>query len=255
MSVIEMKNKNIWIVGASFGIGESLAIDLSKNNTICLSARSEDKLKDLVNNLDKSREHFYETLDVNSDESLYVAYNNVISKFGKIDVLIYLSAVYSPGSLIQVELPKALDIVNTNLIGAIRVVKKVLNPMIADNCGHIVLFGSASAYGGLPNSSYYGISKAGILYFAESLKLDLYASNIKVQVVNPGFVKTRLTDQNKFKMPFLITPQQASQYIVNGLNRDVFDIHFPKKFTLIFKILRLLPYTAYFWLVSKLKQD
>lgn len=88
------------------------------------------------------------------------------------------------------------------------------------------------------------------MHLAENLKADLNGTGIKVQLVSPGFVKTRLTDMNQFRMPCMITPQRAAQHIVRGMKRDLFEIHFPKRFTLILKLLRLLPSWLYFRIVQ-----
>jgi short-subunit dehydrogenase len=248
-----MKNKKIWIIGASFGIGESLALELAKDNLVCISARSLDKLLVLKNQMSNTEKHLSVSLDVTSSESLENAYNQILSAWGNIDIVIYASGIYEAGGILDIPIDKGLDIINTNLNGALRVLKIVIPNMLANNSGHIAFFASASAYGGLANAGFYGVSKAAILYMCETLKLDLYNTNIKIQVINPGFVKTRLTQKNKFQMPFLMDPKNASQYIIKGLNTTKFDIAFPKSLILPIKFLQLLPYNIYFKILSKVK--
>ena len=86
-----------------------------------------------------------------------------------------------------------------------------------------------------------------MINLAETLYIDLQDAGIGVSVVNPGFVKTTLTDQNKFHMPALISPAQAAIDIIAHWERGRFEIHFPKRFTYWMKLLRVLPYTLYFY--------
>jgi len=111
-----------------------------------------------------------------------------------------------------------------------------------------------AGYRGLPNSLAYGPTKAALINLAETLYLDLHARGVGVSLINPGFVDTPLTRQNQFRMPALITPEQAAQEILGGWARGEFEIHFPKRFTRWMKALQLLPYPAFFAATRRLKQ-
>ena len=88
---------------------------------------------------------------------------------------------------------------------------------------------------------------------AESLYFDFGRFNVRVCLVSPGFIKTPMTDKNDFKMPFLKSPEYAAEKIYDGLvNKNVFEIHFPKSLTLILKILSFIPSKIYFSLVGKM---
>jgi short-subunit dehydrogenase len=113
--------------------------------------------------------------------------------------------------------------------------------------------GSVAGYRGLPNSLAYGPTKAALINLTETLYLDLQPEGVGVSLINPGFVDTPLTRQNQFKMPALITPEQAAQEIVQGWAHGEFEIHFPKRFTFWMKALRLLPYPAFFAAMRRLK--
>ena len=117
--------------------------------------------------------------------------------------------------------------------------------------GHISLVSSVAGFRGLPKSLAYGPTKAALINLAETLYLDLQPSGIAVSVINPGFVETPLTAQNQFKMPALLTPEQAAQEILKGWGRGDFEIHFPKRFTAWMKLMRLLPYRLYFPAIRK----
>ena len=108
-------------------------------------------------------------------------------------------------------------------------------------------------YRGLPNSTGYGPSKSALNNLAESLYFDFGRHNVRVCLVSPGFIKTPMTDKNDFKMPFLKTSEFAADKIYDGLiNKNNFEIHFPKQLTLTLKLFGLLPSKIYFYLVKKL---
>ena len=112
--------------------------------------------------------------------------------------------------------------------------------------GHISLMGSVAGDRGLPNSLAYGPTKAALINLTETLYLDLHRHGVGVSLINPGFVDTPLTAQNQFRMPALISPQQAAQEILRGWSRGAFEIHFPTRFIWWMKALQLLPYPAFF---------
>ena len=128
----------------------------------------------------------------------------------------------------------------------------MLPGLLAQQSGHISLISSVAGYTGLPKSLAYGPTKAALINLAETLYLDLKDSGIGVSLVCPGFVETPLTAKNQFSMPALITPEQAAQEILKGWRKGAFEFHFPKRFTLWMKALRLLPYGARFAAVRKI---
>ena len=138
-----------------------------------------------------------------------------------------------------------------NYAGALRVLDAVLPLLLAQGQGHISLVSSVAGWRGLPNGLAYGPTKAALTHLAESLYLDLQDRGLGVSVINPGFVATPLTAQNNFQMPALMTPDQAATAMLKGWAQGAFDIHFPKRFTLWLKLLRLLPYRWYFALVRR----
>jgi short-subunit dehydrogenase len=123
--------------------------------------------------------------------------------------------------------------------------------MVARRRGHVAIVASVAGYGGLPTAAAYGPTKAALINLAETLYLDLSPRGIGVWIVNPGFVRTPLTDRNEFPMPALISADEAATHIVEGLASGRFEIHFPKRFTRWLRLLRLLPYGLYFRLVRR----
>jgi short-subunit dehydrogenase len=97
----------------------------------------------------------------------------------------------------------------------------------------------------VPAAAAYGASKAAVIHMLDSIRFELEPSGIAVTVVNPGFVKTPLTDRNPFPMPFLMPVDRAAEALVRGLEARRREVHFPKVFTLTLKFLRILPYPLY----------
>ncbi len=248
----QLKDKIIWLIGASYGIGAQLAEDLSdKGAIICLSARSEDALHKVATQC--THKTHVVSCDVTDTESVQQAYNSIIAAHSHVDMVIYNAGAYEPTSSLDFDLQKIFTMIDVNLHGAIRVLHTILPEMKHRNDGVIALVGSVAGYKGLPKAMGYGASKAAVIHLAENLKQDLgEKSGIKVQLINPGFVKTRLTDKNDFDMPMRISVEKASDYIVKGLEKQTYEIHFPKRFTYIMKFLSLLPNRIYFWLSEKL---
>jgi short-subunit dehydrogenase len=151
----------------------------------------------------------------------------------------------------QLDAAQARATVEVNLIGALNLVAATQRRLIEQGAGGIALVSSVAGYGGLPNSLVYGATKAALINLAETLWLDLAPRGVSVYLVNPGFVETLLTAQNRFRMPALIGADEAAREILDGIERGAFDIHFPKRFTRVMKLLRLLPYPLYFRLVRR----
>ena len=140
-----------------------------------------------------------------------------------------------------------------NFFGTLNSIKAVEEYFKNKKSGTITIVSSIAGYRGLPNSTGYGPSKSALNNLAESLYFDFGRSNVRVCLVSPGFIKTPMTDKNDFNMPFLKTPEYAAEKIYNGLvNKNSFEIHFPKSLTMILKILGFLPNKIYFGLISKL---
>jgi short-subunit dehydrogenase len=133
-----------------------------------------------------------------------------------------------------------------NFLGASRVVGSVIKDMVAKNAGHIVLVGSLSGFRGLPGAIGYCSSKAGMMALAESVQADLRTSQIKVQLINPGFIKTRLTEKNDFNMPFIMSPEDAAKEVFEHMNTEHFKKSFPMVFSWVFRLSQFMPDWMYY---------
>ncbi|MDG2452797.1 MAG: SDR family NAD(P)-dependent oxidoreductase [Paracoccaceae bacterium] len=233
--------KRYWLVGASEGLGRELALTMSRAGIeVIVSARSEDRLKDLVDELPGKAS--YVTVDVTDRAAVEAAAKSV----GPIDGMVYLAGAYWPMKSGEWDNEKAEMMAEVNYLGASRVVGSVINDMVARDAGHIVLTGSLSGFRGLAGTIGYGASKAGIMYLAEGMYADLRKTGVQVQLANPGFIKTRLTDKNEFNMPFIMEPQDAAQEMFEHMNDDAFKKSFPRVFSWLFRGSQFLPDWLYY---------
>jgi short-subunit dehydrogenase len=245
------KSKNIWIIGASSGIGEALARKLSNDgHNIAISARSEDKLNAILTSL-HGKNNIAVKADVTDLTSIRDGLKAAISAFSRIDSVIFMAGSYTPMGFDNLDIKAAYQIIDTNLKGAINVIDAVIPHLKENGGGQLVLCGSVAGYRGLPNSQPYAATKSGIISLAESLKIEMEKHNIDVKVINPGFVETPMTAKNPFPMPMIIKSEDAASAIANGLKGSCFEIHFPKRFTFVMKLLKLLPFPIYKKIMQK----
>nr|MBI1231066.1 SDR family NAD(P)-dependent oxidoreductase [Cytophagales bacterium] len=237
---MDFQNENIWIIGASSGIGEATARLLAPEGaTLFLSARSEDKLRKLKNTLRGN--HYVHPLDVSSRDDVFKVAKTIKEKHGRIDRIIFLAAIYEPTAIEEIDPAFAEKTFKVNMLGALHLTQALIPILETQKKGQLVFCASVAGYTGLPYGQPYGASKAALINFVESLAAEV-EDYIDIKLINPGFVKTALTDKNDFDMPMRIEPKEAAAEIVKGLNQKPFEIHFPKKFTYVMKLVAALPY-------------
>ena len=247
-TIADWRGLRVWLVGASSGIGRALAERLhGLGATVLLSARKADALQAFVNQHPGS---IALPLDVTDRETVRQAAASALAG-GPLDLVCYCAGHYLPMRATAMDLDEVLRHHDINTVGAWHVLDAVLPGMLRQAQGHLSLVSSVAGFGGLPQSLAYGPTKAALINLAETLYLDLSPSGLGVSVINPGFVDTPLTAGNTFPMPALITAEQAAQAIVQGWSRGDFEIHFPRRFTWVMKLLRLLPYRLYFAAVRR----
>jgi short-subunit dehydrogenase len=233
------------LVGASEGLGAALAHKMSAAGVhLILSARSEDKLNELAASLPGKSEVV--PVDVSNAESVKAAAEVV----GDIDGIVQIAGVYWPFGAKNWDADQAVAMADINFTGAMRLMGAVLPKFVERDAGHIVLTGSLSGFRGLPGAAAYTSSKAGVMTLAESLYADLRKTNVRVQLVNPGFVKTRLTDKNDFSMPFIMKPEDAAREVFEHMNTDAFKRSFPTLFSWVFRGSQFLPDWLYYRLFA-----
>ena len=242
--------RRVWIIGASEGIGLALAHRLNtKKAEIIVSARNKSRLsaefEDIAQILPID---VTDTLQIETSMELLVSRNMVP------DTVFWLPALYHPTNLINLEPKSALDRLQTNILAAFNLFPRVIqhwyaNPL-EDKNYHWIWFSSLAAYRGLPNASDYGASRSAISHLAQSAHIELKKSNIDISLISPGFVDTRLTKKNNFKMPLIMTPDRVAQLTLEGLQKGRFETHFPKRMSWIFKLLNILPIGLYLKLMK-----
>ena len=245
----QWRGLRVWLIGASTGIGKALAEELhALGAVVIVSARKAQALDAFVAQHPSS---VALPLDVTDAQAVYDAAHHLLNQ-GPLDVVCYCAGHYHPMRATAIDLPDLLRHHEVNTVGALHVLAAISPSMVARGQGHISLISSVAGYRGLPQSLAYGPTKAALINLAETLYLDLQPQGLGVSVINPGFVDTPLTAQNDFHMPALITPTQAAHAIVQDWAKGVFEIHFPKRFTRVMQLLRLLPHRVYFAAVRRL---
>ena len=233
-------NETVWVIGASSGIGRELATQLADSGAkLILSARREDALKVLQKELGSG--HKIYPMDVSDPNQVKQTCSKISKLKSSVDRVIFLPAIYKPDSIADMDLEFMSKIVDVNIKGALYLTHGILPIFEKQKSGQIALCGSVAGYTGLPNGQPYSATKAAIINFAESLYTEV-PDYIDVKLISPGFVSTPMTAKNEFDMPMIITPKEAANAVIKGLNKKAFEIHFPKKFTLLIKLLSIFPY-------------
>ena len=246
-----LAGKRFWLVGASAGIGRQLALRLAQHGSaVAVSARDGAALARLVDEMAPVQTahggHAAVPFDVTDSAEAMQAFDRA----GMVDGVIYCAGAYEPMSARQPDLGVLETIVEVNFTGALRVLAVCVPAFCRRGAGHIVLLGSLSGYRGLPGAWGYGATKAALIHLAENLRCDMRGTGIAVQVCNPGFVATRLTDKNRFRMPFMISAEAAADRIVRGMARGRFEIAFPFAMTAALKVFAALPRPICFALLA-----
>ena len=246
-------DKRVWLVGASSGIGRATASALhGQGAQVIVSARQAQALDQFVAAHPGA---LALPLDATDPQAIHAAAATV-AQGGPIDCVVYCAGHYAAQQADHLDLPDMVRHNAINYLGALYLLDAVVPMLLAQPLqrrGHISLVGSVAGYRGLPNSLAYGPTKAALINLAESLYIDLHRHGVGVSLISPGFVETPLTAQNEFKMPALISPEEAAQEILRGWTRGAFEIHFPRRFTFGMKLLELLPYPAFFAAMRRLQ--
>jgi short-subunit dehydrogenase len=240
----DWNGRRIWIIGASTGIGADCARLLaSKGARVAVSARNAGALDALSATLPGA---IAAPLDITDAAAVAAAHGRIVKALGGVDLALFVAGTYTPVRAWELSVEVARRHVEANLMGVYNGLAVLMPELVARGSGGIGIVSSVAGYRGLPKSLVYGPTKAALINLAESLYIDLAPKGIAVYVINPGFVATPMTARNEFTMPALITSEEAAREIVSGMERGEFEIHFPKRFTGVLKLLQRLPYQAYF---------
>ena len=246
-----MNKKTIWITGGSTGIGKALATKFANEGwNVAISARRENLLREISDNNENI--HGF-PLDVTDKQKCREVFEQIKNKFEGIDICFFSTGTWNPKKEKDIDVEQIEDVFNVNFFGTLNSIKAVEEYFKNKKGGIITIVSSIAGYRGLPNSTGYGPSKSALNNLAESLYFDFKKHNVRVSLISPGFIKTPMTDKNKFRMPFIKSPEFAADKIYNGLVKsNAFEITFPKQLTIIFKFFKILPNRIYLFLIKKL---
>jgi NADP-dependent 3-hydroxy acid dehydrogenase YdfG len=237
----QFRGKRYWLVGASEGLGRALAERLSAAGAeVILSARSTERLAEVAASLPGP------SLVLPVDVADAASVRGAAAAAGQIDGVVFLAGLYWPMAAQDWNADQVETMCDVNFTGCARVIGAALPAMVARGTGHVVITGSLSGFRGLPGAIGYGASKAGVMALAECMQADLRGSGIVVQVANPGFIRTRLTDKNTFSMPFLMEPAEAADHMFRHMQTDRFKVSFPTVFSWLFRLSQFMPDWAYY---------
>jgi short-subunit dehydrogenase len=246
-----MNKKTIWITGGSTGIGKALAVKFaSKGWNVAVSARREELLNELSDQYENISAF---PLDVTDKQKCAEVFDQIKKKYEDIDICFFSTGTWNPKKEKEIDVEQIEEVFKINFFGTVNTIKAVEQYFRDRKKGTITIVSSIAGYRGLPNSTGYGPSKSALNNLAESLYFDFKRFGVRICLVSPGFIKTPMTDKNDFKMPFIKTTDYAANKIYDGLiNKNVFEIHFPKSLTIMLKILSFLPSKLYFSLVGQM---
>jgi len=222
---VVMKNKVIWVVGATSGLGLEVAKQLSKHNQVIVSGRNEKVLAQMG-----LMENIYPIpLDSTNDEQIATAVSTIETRFERLDVVIYSAGLCHYIDIENFDLQLVRDVYEVNVFGSINVIKHAL-PLLKKNPNRPLIAPVASLSTLVPFSraQAYASSKSAMTYWFESLRVDCHAW-LDVTIINPGFIKTPMIAQNDFPMPGLMEADVAAKKLVKGLEKRPLTLQFPKR--------------------------
>tara|TARA_B100000686_G_C16782844_1_gene973138 strand:- start:950 stop:1708 length:759 start_codon:yes stop_codon:yes gene_type:complete len=248
--------KTIWITGGSSGIGLAVARKfLLRNWRVVISSKNIDNLNNAKKNIiekSQNKEIYAIKCDISDRKEVNDTLNKIEKEISKIDIALLNAAAYSPNKDQSFNIENYELLIDVNIKGTIYCIE-ALQKIMNGRGNHIAIVSSPVGYRGLPTAGAYGLTKAALINLAESLFFDFKKNNIKISIINPGFIESRSTNLNTFPMPFLKSSDYAANKIFLGLTKSYkFEIYFPYFFLLIMKIARILPYKIYFYLIKKI---
>jgi short-subunit dehydrogenase len=247
-----VKDQVIWLSGASSGIGEALAYELGRKGAkLALTSRRAEVLDKIASDIN-AEGGFAKSFpgDVMNLEQLRAIVSDIQKTLGPIDTVVANAGTHIPSKLENFNSSEYLGLMDVNYGGMLRTIEAALAGMQERRRGLIVGVASMAGYRGFPEAAAYGASKAAMINFLESLRFHMKPFGISVSIINPGFVKTPLTDKNDFYMPFLISSERAAEIMCSAIEDQKFECTFPRPFNWILKLMRVLPDQVYQKLVE-----
>ncbi len=237
-----------WVTGASSGIGRALALRLASDGwTVAASARRERELTALAAQAEAGPGEIVAVpLDVTQRDAVRDAVARIEADVGAVALAVLNAGSYRRDSAADFDAQAFGRHLDLNVMGAVHGLEALMPRMIERRGGRIAVVASVAGYRGLPGAAAYSASKAAVIALGEALRPELERHGVILQVVNPGFVRTPLTERNDFPMPFLMEVEDAVDAFVRGLRGNRFEITFPWRFSALMKLLRILPDRLFF---------
>lgn len=240
------KNKTIILTGASTGIGKAMAIELLKIECkLVLVARRKELIEEYSVKFTGRKNLLVKSCDVSSREETEALLQETETLFGLPGLLI-LNAGVSLGEKYTILDPDATrKTMEINFFGVVNFVHPMLQPFLKRGNGTFVIVSSLADGRGYPQSAAYSASKAAVSIFAESLAVKTEPLGLKVITVKPGFVKTPMTDKNKFAMPFMISAEKAAEIMLRDISRGKRVIKFPAATSILVALSNIVPFKLF----------
>jgi short-subunit dehydrogenase len=246
--------QKVFITGASSGLGLAMAQQFAQNGaTLALVGRRLDALEDLRSKLAGTHEIY--AVDVNDETHLHNCARDFMSKHGTPDVVIAAAGI-SVGTLTEHfdDLEQFRRVISTNVFATASTFHPFIKPMMDAGKGTLVGIASVAAIRGLPGAGAYCASKAAVVQYCESLRVELHDTGVKVTTILPGFIDTPMTKENPYKMPFLMQATDFAARAVAAIDKQKSYTVIPWQMGVLAKIMRLVPNAVYDHLVSGRKR-
>lgn len=245
---MEITGARVWITGASSGIGAALARELAGRGAhVAISARDAGRLTAVA-----ADRMVPVPVDVTDRAATVAAGERVRTALGGLDVVVANAGTWSEFHVEPWNSELFAQHLQVNVLGAVHTFEATVPQMLAAGRGRVVGVASVAGYRGMPGSEAYSAGKAALINLLESLRGSLAPRGVVVQTVNPGFVRTPMTDRNRFPMPFRVEPDAAARAIADGIARDRAEIVFPWPMAVTMKVARLLPVRVWTALTARL---
>lgn len=243
-----------WVTGGSTGIGRAVALGLARKGfKVAITARDRAELEAVcAEGAGLAGRIAAFACDVTDEAGMARTVAAIEREVGPIVLAVLNAGTYLPTRGDRLEATNLIRTFEINLFGVVYGLVPVVDRMSARGRGQIAITGSVTAYFGLPSAAAYGATKAALNNMAEALRFDFEKMNIRIQMMNPGFVKTPLTDRNSFAMPALMEVEDAAARYLDGLEKGGFETTFPRRFTWQLKALRLLPQELVFSILNRM---
>jgi short-subunit dehydrogenase len=240
---VNLAGKVVWVTGGSSGIGAALAGELSRRGArVAITARRSEKLAEVA----RAPGHMLALPgDVRDREAMIAVVRRIESELGAVDLAILNAGIWEQLDVAHWDSAPIREHVDTNLIGLVNCLDAVLPQMIARGSGTLLGVASVAGYRGYTRAEAYSTTKAASINLLESLRIDLDRLGVNVQVVNPGFVRTELTERNDFPMPFMIEADDAARRIADAIEKGKAEAVFPLPYRIGMKLVRFAPVRPY----------